>query len=138
MGLKTQPEIDAAFIASYRSKNIPGGTVNVFVTLEAKQRDERILVDQIREQVAKAFEITAHLTEPPVHAVKPMALQVVNWTYEDASENMMFVVEFEHIGRKKFNSDYAPAIDLIAIYEMELKQVSATLYRFEPPFPALG
>jgi len=137
MSVKTQPEIDAAFIASYTTQEV-GQQKNVFVTLEAKQRDERILIDQIREQVSKAFGITAHLTDPPIHAVKPMALQVVRWPYEGRQENMIFLVEFREVDRVRFNELYAPSVDPLAIYEMELEEVSAAMYRFEPPFPAIG
>lgn len=136
MGVKTQPEIDAVFVATYRTAQ-SGEHKNVFVTVEAKQRDERILVDQLREQVAKAFEITARLTDPPVHAVKPMALQVVRQPHEGVEESMIFVVEFEAVDRVRFDAQYSPRVNPEAIYEMELEQVSSALYRFEPGFPAL-
>jgi hypothetical protein len=137
MSVKTQPEIDAAFIATYRS---PDGTgkENVFLTLEAKQRDERILVDQIREQVAKAFEITATLNDPPIHAVKPLALQVVRRRYEGADRNMFFLVEFSTVYRGSFNEHYSSIIGPEALYDMKLEQCSAALYHLEPPIPALG
>jgi len=137
MSVKTQPEIDAAYIATY-STDRPGEHENVFVTLEAKQRDERILVDQIREQVSKAFGITAHLSDPAIHAVKPMALQVIRWPHAGRLENMIFLVEFKTVDRTRFDEVYAPTANPLAIYDMELEQESATLYRFEPAFPALG
>lgn len=137
MSVKTQPEIDAAFVATYRTRRV-GEHKNVFVTLEAKQRDERILVDQLREQVAKAFSITAHLDEPPIHAVKPMALQVVRREHDGEPENMLFLVEFKMINRSCFDERYSPDLDPVAMYEMEMKEVSATLYRLEPAIAALG
>ena len=144
MGIKTQPEIDAAFIATYRRES-ENAAENVFITLEAKQRDERILTDQIREQVAKAFDITKKLNDPPIHAVKPMALQVVRWPagQEDGSivdENMMFIVEFEAIGRDNFNLiDRSPSSEqLWDETVLPLKQCSSALYRLFPVIPALG
>lgn len=137
MSIKTQPEIDAAFVATYKTESV-GVHDNVFITLEAKQRDERILIDQIREQVAKAFEITAHLNDPPIHAVKALALQVVKWKVNTKHENMIFLVEFQRISRSEFNANYGVTMDSELIYSMKMEEVSATLYRLEPAIPALG
>jgi hypothetical protein len=138
MSIKTQPEIDAAFVATYHEDELPNSLQTVFVTLEAKRRNERILLDQIREQVAKAFEITNHLEDPPVDAVKPMALQVVRWPYQNRHEKMIFLVEFEHMERARFDSDFDPVRYPLAIHEMHLEQVSCALYRAEPAIPPLG
>jgi hypothetical protein len=138
MGIKTQPEIDAAFVATYKIGKVVGSAENIFVTVEAKQRDERILLDQIREQVSKAFQITRHLNDPPVHGVKPMALQVVRWPFNGNAENMIFLVEFQHIEREHFEANYSSTVDPLAIYSMQLEQVAAVLYRLEPPIKALG
>lgn len=138
MGVKTQPEIDAAFVATYRSES-GGDHRNTFITLEAKQRDERILIDQIREQVSKAFEITKHLDDPPIDSVKPLALQVVSQEHEGVSENMFFLVEFSAIGREEFEANYRPINkDDERLYDMPLNECSATLYRLRPRISALG
>jgi hypothetical protein len=137
MGIKTQPEIDAAFLATYRGEDNPLSIENVFVTVEAKQRDERILLDQIREQVAKAMTITRHLKDPPIHSVKPMALQVVRWPHSGAEENMIFLVEFQGIDRTAFVETYESQ-GALGIYDLTLEQVSCALYRLEPRIPAIG
>lgn len=137
MSIKTQPEIDAAFIATYRQP-FSDKSQNTFVTLEAKQKDERILLDQIREQVAKAFAITAHLDDPPIDSIKPLALQVVRWPYEQGEENMLFLVEFQRISRRQFERLFSQSRDPLLIYDMEMRQVSATLFRLAPPLPAIS
>ena len=136
MSIKTQPEIDAAYVATYRS-TLGERPENVFITLEAKQRDERILVDQIREQVAKAFEITARLNEPPIDAVKPMALQVVRHEHKGDLESMFFLVEFSTVYRDEFDRSYRTPGDEEALYQMPLVKCSATLYRLRPRMTAL-
>ena len=138
MSIKTQPEIDAAFVATYHNDEFPNSLETMFVTLEAKRRNERILLDQIREQVAKAFEITKHLDDPPIHAVKPMALQVIRWPHGERRENMIFLVEFEHMDRSRFSAEFDPIHYPLAIHEMHLEQVSCALYRLEPRVRPLG
>ena len=137
MSIKTQPEIDAAFVATYRSPT-EGAHENLFITLEAKQRDERILVDQIREQVAKAFDITGHLDDPPIDAVKPLALQVVRLERDGLLESMFFLVEFSTVYRDEFENSYRSSrVDEEALYRLPLEECSATLYRLRPRVPAL-
>ena len=138
MSIKTQPEIDAAFIATYHNNDLPNSLETIFVTLEAKGRNERILLDQIREQVSKAFEITSHLDDPPIHGVKPLAMQVIRWPFEGRLENMIFIVEFEHMDRSRFMAEFDPAHHPLAIHEMHLEQVGSALYRLEPRIPPLG
>jgi hypothetical protein len=138
MSIKTQPEIDAAFVATYHNDALPNSLETMFVTLEAKRRNERILLDQIREQVAKAFEITSRLDDPPVHAVKPMAMQVVRRSFGERTENMIFLVEFEHIDRSRFMAEFDPVHHPLAIHDMHLEQVACALYRAEPRIPPLG
>ena len=135
-GIKTQPEIDGAWLATYGM--FEGDEVmNVLVTCEVKRHRERILVNQIREQVAKSFEITANLTHARIDAVKPLAITIVRHPYEGRTEPMIFVIEFEHIGRSEYE-----AMDLgnnfEALFELDLRPVSNALYRPVPAIPALG
>ena len=80
MGMKTQPEIDAVFLATFgKTEKLKSATdLYMLVSCEAKQLGQRILEDQIREQVAKAMEITRKLKTPQIDAVKPMAIKVVD------------------------------------------------------------
>ena len=98
MGMKTQPEIDAVFLAAFGGTEALGVAtdLHMLISCEAKQLGQRILEDQIREQVAKAMEITRKLKSPKIDAVKPIAIKVVNHEFTTGKEGAIHVVEFEH------------------------------------------
>lgn len=136
-GIKTQPEIDAAWIATYGPANGAGQGANVLVICEVKQRRQPILENQIREQVAKAFDITKRIEDPRIDAVKPIALTAVRHDRDGTEEPMLFLIEFAEFERSEIE-----ALDLSksreALFELPLTQVSSALYRLRPPIPALG
>jgi hypothetical protein len=140
MSLKTQPEIDAVFLASYgASADLASVTTRyVLVTCEAKQIGQRILVDQIREQVAKAMELTTEIANPKIASVKPMAINVVEREFDGKSECAIHIVEFPEIGRQLFEDRWSPSGDEERLYTMPLKDVSKTLYRIKPPIAGLN
>lgn len=135
-GMKTQPEIDCVYIAEYVFD--ASGRTHVFVTVEVKQINQRILDNQIREQVAKAFEQTKKLIEPVIAAVKPIAISVVRHPFGDGVENMIYVVEFAHIERALFEATYSRKNGQDALFNMPLEQISDALYYLRPAMRALG
>ncbi|MFM5885713.1 MAG: hypothetical protein ACKOQ3_10395 [Novosphingobium sp.] len=137
-GIKTQPEIDAGYVASFSVGERPGAGVEYcYVTCEVKQRNERILPDQIREQVAKAFEITKSLKEPIISLVKPIAMHAVATGMGKASEVGIYLVEFQSISRGDFEAQVVGNPNEEALYGLELIRSSTTLYRCRPPINAL-
>jgi hypothetical protein len=140
MSLKTQPEIDAVFLASYgASSDLDSSTDRyVLVTCEAKQIGQRILVDQIKEQVAKAMEITAHIKEPRIDSIKPMAINVVEYNFDGKPECAVYIVEFAAIERVDFASRWAPSDEGEQLYSMPLSAISKTIYRVKPPIAGLN
>lgn len=131
MSIKTRPEIDAAYIVSYANENARGADLNMFVTCEAKHFGERILEDQILEQVKVAFQITKKHRDRPIDAVKPIAIQVLDTIATGESERAIYVVEFKHFLRSEFELiDHSS--DLEAIYDIPLEKVSSTLYLLRP------
>jgi len=142
MGLKTQPEIDAVFLASYgSSENLNTPTdLHILITCEAKQIGQRILEDQIREQVSKAMDITVEITEPKIAKVKPMAISVVEHSlkHKTKPELAIYIIEFEAIERNEFVTRWAPTEEGEQLYSMPLKPVSKTLYRVIPPVAGLN
>lgn len=137
-GVKTQPEIDGAFVAALDSRAESGATEHMYITCEVKQRDERILADQIREQVAKAFELTASLTDPRIDFVKPFAMQAVELeTSDPCTGNGIYVVEFDEISRAQIQSMIDPA-DEEWLYSLPLTIASSAVYILRPKVAALG
>ncbi|MBV9932476.1 MAG: hypothetical protein JO013_16240 [Alphaproteobacteria bacterium] len=139
-GIKTQPEIDASFIASYTSSDdeqiLPDYT---FITCEVKQRNERILPDQIREQIAKAFDITASLVDPAIAYVKALAMKVVPVPAAVGQREFgVYVVEFNSIARDEFDQEYRNSPDPEALYRMPLARCATTLFRLSPRIKAIG
>jgi hypothetical protein len=142
MGMKTQPEIDATYVVTLGANSDDAETeeTNLMVTCEAKQNDERLLEDQIREQVAKAFDVTAHLQRPAVHGVKPIAAQVITRPARDEqSERLIYVVEFEHLMRADYedrwrNVPKSKGVEANSerVYGLPLIQVSGALFRVVP------
>jgi hypothetical protein len=135
-GVKTQPEIDGAFVAALDAPD--GGSEHMYVTCEVKQRDERILPDQIREQVAKAFELTASIADPRVDFVKPFAMQAIELQDSDpCTGNGIYVVEFDEISREQFESMRNEA-DEEWLYSLPLTIASSVVYILRPKVAALG
>jgi hypothetical protein len=138
-GVKTQPEIDATFVASFTRHG--GGdrdSENMFITCEIKQRNERILIDQIREQIAKAFEITRQLSEPQIDLVKAFAMKVVPLDAGRArGEYGIYVVEFESAERASFEARMQSG-DPEALYGLPMMRSSTVLYTLSPRVKALG
>lgn len=136
MGMKTQPEIDATFIMTLAGQD--GSERNVFITCEAKQFGERLLEDQIKTQVARAMEETERFSNPPIHAVKPLCIQV--WEHE--GERLIYVVEFREFEREEFNSTWkngSEPPDDERLYQIDLyPAVSHALYRPRPSVPGIN
>lgn len=138
MSMKTQPEIDALFVATYSVGGRAAASIeNMLITCEAKQRNERILEDQIREQVRIAFKTTKKLKDEPINLVKPIALQVVPWVHEGQEEHMIFMVEFQESQRGLFE-EVAADSDEEVFWRIPLEATSSTLYRLSPPIRAVG
>ena len=109
MSVKTQPEIDAIFLATLEQDGID---VRVLVTCEAKQHNERILPDQIKEQVRPAFALTESFTGArKIDAVIPVVVQVVDLPSKEpgSKKRGIFLVEFDMIDRGTFQEKYAKA-----------------------------
>lgn len=141
MGMKTQPEIDAVFLASYGEDEMLQSSTSLYmlISCEAKQIAQRILEDQIREQVAKAMSITTAIETPKIDAVKPMAVKVVEYDFGGIMEKAVYVVEFAHITREVFNSEWASSRDdEEKLYAMPLESVSDTVYRVMPRIGGLN
>ena len=141
MGMKTQPEIDAVYVASFgedaKLKSLTN--LHILISCEAKQLNQRILEDQIREQVAKAMDITKAIEAPRIDAVKPIAIAVVKHEFDSGSEKAIYVVEFRQIERAMFESDWRPASESDErLYSMPLDAVSEILYRVAPPIGGLN
>ncbi|MEL6915883.1 MAG: hypothetical protein AAFP13_15420 [Pseudomonadota bacterium] len=135
MSMKTQPEIDAVYLVSHGStRNISKGVDRFsLVTCEAKQLGERILEDQIREQVAEAFKQTKKLAQPDINAVKPMAVQVRNVPASSGTIRGIYIVEFQRIARQVFEKHYAPdKSDPERLYRMPLRPVSQAVHALSP------
>lgn len=141
MGMKTQPEIDAVFLATFgKTDNLASETnLHMLVSCEAKQLKQRILEDQIREQVAKAMEITRKLKTPQIDAVKPMAIKAIEHEFPTGKEKAIHIVEFEHIDRRSYEEDWAnTASSEERLYSMPLVLASDTIYRIMPPVSGLN
>jgi hypothetical protein len=141
MGMKTQPEIDAIFLASFGAdSSLASPTdLHVLVSCEAKQISQRILEDQIREQVAMAMQITKSIKTPQIDAVKPMAITVVKHRFAGVTENGIYVVEFAHIDRTSFSEQWVKTSDSDErLYSMPLEAVSQTVYRISPPISGIN
>lgn len=136
MSMKTQPEIDAVYLVSHGSSLhiAKGSDLFSVVTCEAKQIGERILEDQIREQVAKAFEETKKLVRPAIGTLKPMAVQIRDVANPTGLERRIFVVEFQRIRRKTFETLYANTkAQPERLYRMPLHAVSTAFHVPTPP-----
>ena len=136
MSMKTQPEIDAVYLVSHGSSlNVAKGS-DLFsvVTCEAKQLGERILEDQIREQIAKAFKETKKIARPQIRTLKPMAVQIREANVSGETERRIFVVEFQRIRRKTFEAMYeSTTAQPERLYSMPLRAVSTAFHVPTPP-----
>lgn len=141
MGMKTQPEIDAVYLATFGETEALESDTNqhMLISCEAKQLGQRILEDQIREQVAKAMEITRKLKSPTIDAVKPMAIKVVQRDFSTGREAAIYIVEFEQVDRAQFESQWAnSSSEPERLYKMPLLLASDTIYRITPQVSGLN
>ncbi|MGE0420741.1 MAG: hypothetical protein AB7O88_00675 [Reyranellaceae bacterium] len=127
MSVKTQPEIDAIFVATLLEKGVD---FHALVTCEAKQLNERILEDQIREQIAAGFATTLKMPDATkIDAIIPVAVQVVTHPVDGANKRGVYVLEFEMVRRSEFDAKYA---DEKRRREMELVPASRAFYHLHP------
>ncbi|MQX41094.1 hypothetical protein [Sinorhizobium meliloti] len=134
MSVKTQPEIDATFIATLRTSE--ENRIRAYVTVEAKQIGERILEHQVREQVGVAFSFTSGLKgEDAIDAVLPIVIQVVRKPGDPigANRQCIYVAQFNAIGRDEFVKNYS-----LALHDMPLTVQSAALYEAFPPISGIS
>lgn len=138
MGMKTQPEIDATYLLTLNSKE---GSLqeSVLLTVEAKTIKQRLLEDQIREQVKKAMAVTKKL-KPPIHAVLPIAIQVIKRNLADGkSETLIFLVEFGSVERAAFEQQFADTKDDdLRHFNMPLESACQSLFRISPAIKGLA
>lgn len=135
MSVKTQPEIDATFIATLKRKTDDGRHVRAYVTCEAKQHNERILEDQIREQVRVAFRTTAELDGPEaIDAVIPLVFQIANYSKDGQTLRGIYVAQFEMMGRADFAAKYAGD----RLHTWELNVQSRAFYQPTPPIRGIS
>lgn len=135
VSVKTQPEIDATFVAVISSTM--GERIRAYVTVEAKQFGERILEHQIREQIRIAFKLTAALSgEDSIDAVLPIVVKVVGdhpASSMEAERRYIYIAQFEIIARKDFEAHY-----FNALHEIPLVIQSASLYEPHPPIAGIS
>lgn len=138
-GVKTQPEIDGAFVATFDSRRGSKEAVeHMYVTCEVKQKDERVLADQIREQIQKAFYLTRKLDDPRIDYVKAFAMQAVQLRASDpCTGNGIYVVEFDEISREHLAAIVDPNDDE-SLYRLPLEIASSAVYILRPKVAALG
>lgn len=137
-GMKTQPEIDATFIAAYSAPQ--GGETHILLTCEAKREKERLLEEQLRFQVRAGMKATFGFEKPPIEGVKPMGIQIVDWTTERGSERLVYIVEFKTITRAYYEETCfggkkvtkTSKADDEAVFALPLDAVSRGLYRLRP------
>lgn len=127
MSVKTQPEIDAIFVATVEDK---GKDIRLLVTCEAKQYGERILEDQIREQVAQAFATTKKVADAGrIDAVLPIVVKVVKYDVPQLGATRgVYVAEFDMMDRESFEKAFSKSL-----HDMPLTITSRAFYHFQPP-----
>lgn len=138
IGMKTQPEIDATFVATYSGKT---GEKHILLTCEAKREKERLLEEQLRFQVRAGMKATFGFKDPPIEGVKPMGIQLVDRDTDRGPERLVYVVEFQTIERSDYQAACFPPgkkvtkasrADDSAVFQLGLKPVSRGLYRLRP------
>jgi hypothetical protein len=126
MSVKTQPEIDAIYVATIEKD---GREIRTLITCEAKQYGERLLEDQIREQVQQAFSVTSRLTgADAIEAIIPVAVKVVLHHVGGVAVRGIYVVEFGMITRDEFMANFQQD----NLHEMPLPLESRAFYRLQP------
>ena len=127
MSVKTQPEIDAIFVATVEDK---GEDLRLLVTCEAKQYGERILEDQIREQIAQAFATTKRVADAGrIDAVLPIVVKVVKYDVPQLKATRgVYVAEFDMMERTTFEKEFSKNL-----HDMPLTVMSRAFYYFQPP-----
>lgn len=114
-------EVDALFLARIRRDD--GTIISALVTCEAKQVGERILVDQIVEQIVAANKSVRALSLE-IDLVVPIAIKAIN------PDGEIYVVEFKA---------WTPEEAEVAETDLaELEVASEGLYRLLPPVPGVG
>lgn len=132
MSVKTQPEIDAIYVATIEKD---GREARTLITCEAKQYGERLLEDQIREQVQQAFALTPHLSgTDAIEAIVPLAVQVISYSVGGESVRGIYVVEFGMITRRDFEANYQQD----NLHDMPLPLESRAFYRLKPDVPGIS
>lgn len=137
-GMKTQPEIDATFIATYSTAD--GGEKHVLLTCEAKREKERLLEEQLRFQVRAGMKATFGFKNPPIEGVKPVGIQLVERLTDRGLEQLVYVVGFKTIERTTYEADCFPGrkvtksstADDAAVFKLPLEAISRGLYRVRP------
>ena len=104
--------MDSLYAATYRD-DADGSTKRLVITVEAKKKGQRILEEQIVQQVKAAF------NESPVDLVVPIAMASVTKT--TAHNGGIYVAEFEAVAREN-----------VAIFS-KLCMVGQALYELVPP-----
>lgn len=126
MSVKTQPEIDAIYFASLSQDS---EELRTLVTCEAKQVGERLLEDQIREQVAVAFASTSALKgDDSIQAVMPIAIQVIKDPYLRKGPNLLYFMQFKVITRRLYDRKIGKS----NLHRMPLLLQSSAFYRLSP------
>lgn len=136
MSVKTQPEIDATFLAEILVDNDDAEPrrIRAYITGEAKQSNERILEDQLREQVAQAFSLTEELKgDEAVDAVMPMVFQAVSYP-SGPSNKGIYIVQFHLIMRDHFNDNFSGE----NLHEMPLVVQSRAFFTPHPPIQGIS
>ena len=131
MSMKTSPEIDAVFLASYSGNLGPGIGLDEYslVICEAKQINERILEDQIREQIRRVFVVTEKLTDPVISRIRPFAVTIIS----AGKEKLVYAIELESISRNAYDTNYSDIKNnKNRIYSIPLNVKSDALYRLKP------
>lgn len=125
VGMKTQPEIDAVFVAECvlpDSQEVE----NVFVTVELKQRRERVLRGDGENPGPGDMRGQAHGRERDPKGVL------------GRRGGLILVREYGPLRRKDFDEKYASLIAEEAVYELPLFMVACSAYAVRPAIGALG
>ncbi|WP_193727190.1 hypothetical protein [Burkholderia sp. BE17] len=95
-------EVDSLFSAKYRDEN--GVTQQMIITAEAKKKNQRILEEQVMQQVKAAF------NETPVNLVVPIAMT--------STTDGIYLAEFKAIRRNELAIFTELELEQEALYEL--------------------
>ena len=95
-------EVDSLFAADYRDED--GKVCKLVITAEAKRKNQRILEEQVVQQVKAAFE------ETPVNLVVPIAMT--------AAGTGIYVAEFKAVRRSELAAFEALELEAEMLYEL--------------------